>query len=234
VSPDLEAVLALQAEDTIVAQLTSKLRALETKTKALDAERSQVEDALARARGTAEQEEKRRRELAIKVEDHKAMQERNLATLDVVRKPKEATAAMAQVDMLKKVLSQEESDLHSLSLRVHDVHHAIDGQQKALDELDARQKEQRAAFAAERAEIEAELAKAMSIRNERATHVPKNILLKYERILSRNTSNVLYPLRGQACGRCDTAIPMQRRNAIAAGRAIDVCEACGVLLYAAG
>ena len=102
----------------------------------------------------AEQEEKRRRELAIKVEDHKAMQERNLATLDVVRKPKEATAAMAQVDMLKKVLSQEETDLHSLSLRVHDVHHAIDGQQKALDELDARQQEQRAAHAAERAEIE--------------------------------------------------------------------------------
>ena len=233
-SPDLEAVLALQAEDTIVAQLNGKLRALEAKMKTLDAERTQVEDALARARGTAEQEEKRRRELAIKVEDHKAMQERNLATLDVVRKPKEATAAMAQVDMLKKVLSQEETDLHALSLRVHDVHHAIDGQQKALDELDARQKEQRTAFAAERAEIEAELAKAKSIRDERASRVPKNILLKYERILSRNTSNVLYPLRGQACGRCDTAIPMQRRNAIAAGRAIDVCEACGVLLYAAG
>jgi predicted nucleic acid-binding Zn-ribbon protein len=234
VSPDLEAVLALQAEDAIVAQLNEKLRALDTKLKSLDAERTQVEDSLTRARATAEQEEKRRRELSIKVEDHKAMQERNLATLDVVRKPKEATAAMAQVDMLKKVLSQEETDLHSLSLRVHDVHHAIDGQQKALDELDARQQEQRAAHAAERAEIEAELAKARSIRNERAAHVPKNILLKYERILSRNTSNVLYPLRGQACGRCDTAIPMQRRNAIAAGRAIDVCEACGVLLYAAG
>jgi uncharacterized protein len=234
VSPDLEAVLALQAEDTIVAQLNGKLRALDAKLKALDGERAQLEESLARARTTAEQEEKRRRELAIKVEDHKAMQERNLATLDVVRKPKEATAAMAQVDMLKKVLSQEETDLHSLSLRVHDVHHAIDGQQKALDELDARQQEQRAAHAAERAEIETELAKAKSIRDERASHVSKSILLKYERILSRNTSNVLYPLRGQACGRCDTAIPMQRRNAIAAGRAIDVCEACGVLLYAAG
>ena len=233
-SPDLEAVLALQAEDTIVAQLNGKLRAIDTKLKALDGERAQLEESLARARQTAEQEEKRRRELAIKVEDHKAMQERNLATLDVVRKPKEATAAMAQVDMLKKVLTQEEAELHSLSLRVHDVHHAIDGQQKALDELDARQREQRAAHAAERAEIEAELAKARSIRDERAAHVPKSILLKYERILSRNTSNVLYPLRGQACGRCDTAIPMQRRNAIAAGRAIDVCEACGVLLYAAG
>jgi predicted nucleic acid-binding Zn-ribbon protein len=151
-----------------------------------------------------------------------------------VRKPKEATAAMAQVDMLKKVLTQEETDLHSLSLHVHDVHHAIDGQQKLLDELDARQQEQRGVHAGERAILEAELAAALVVRNAKAQLVPKNILLKYERILSRNTSNVLYPLRGQACGRCDTAIPMQRRNAIAAGRAIDVCEACGVLLYAAG
>jgi predicted nucleic acid-binding Zn-ribbon protein len=234
VSPDLEAVLALQAEDAIVAQLRDKLKALDAQLKTLDAERTHVEESLARARATAEQEEKKRRELSIKVEDHKAMQERNLATLDVVRKPKEATAAMAQVDMLKKVLSQEETDLHSLSLRVHDVHHAIDSQQKALDELDARQQEQRAAQAGERAILEAELAAALVVRNAKAQLVPKNILLKYERILSRNTSNVLYPLRGQACGRCDTAIPMQRRNAIAAGRAIDVCEACGVLLYAAG
>jgi predicted nucleic acid-binding Zn-ribbon protein len=132
------------------------------------------------------------------------------------------------------VLSQEETDLHSLSLRVHDLHHAIDGQQKMLGELDARQSEQRAAHAAERKVLEKELQKATSIREERAAHVSKPILRKYERILSRNTSNVLYPLRGQACGRCDTAIPLQRRNAIAAGRAIEVCEACGVLLYAAG
>ena len=233
-SPDLEAVLALQAEDAIVAQLRTKLRAIDDKLKALDSERTQMEESLARARASAEAEEKRRRELSNKVEDHKAMQERNLATLDVVRKPKEATAAMSQVEMLRKVLSQEETDLHSISLRVHDLHHAIDGQEKMLGELDARQSEQRAAHAAERKVAEAEMEKAKAIRAERAALVPKTILLKYERILSRNTSSVLYPLRGQACGRCDTAIPLQRRNAIAAGRAIEVCEACGVLLYAAG
>src|SRR6185437_11628091 len=127
-----------------------------------------------------------------------------------------------------------ETDLHSISLRVHDLHHAIDGQEKMLGELDARQSEQRAAHAAERKVAEAEMEKAKAIRAERPALVPKTILLKYERILSRNTSSVLYPLRGQACGRCDTAIPLQRRNAIAAGRAIEVCEACGVLLYAAG
>lgn len=233
-SPDLEAVLALQAEDAIVSQLKQKLRTLDERLESLDSERTAVEESLARAQATAEAEEKRRRELSVKVDDHKAMQDRNLATLDVVRKPKEATAAMAQVDMLRKVLSQEETDLHSLSLRVHDLHHAIEGQQRMLSELDARQNEQRSAHAAERAVVEAELQKARAVRAERAAHVSKPILRKYERILSRNTSNVLYPLRGQACGRCDTAIPLQRRHAIAAGRAIEVCEACGVLLYATG
>lgn len=233
-SPDLEAVLALQAEDAIVAQLKTRLRAIDDKLTSLDTERASMEESLARARASAEAEEKRRRELSNKVEDHKAMQDRNLATLDVVRKPKEATAAMSQVEMLRKVLSQEETDLHSISLRVHDLHHAIDGQEKMLGELDAQQSEQRAAHAAERKVAEAELDRAKAIRSERAAQVPKPILLKYERILSRNTSSVLYPLRGQACGRCDTAIPLQRRNAIAAGRAIEVCEACGVLLYAAG
>ena len=49
-SPDLEAVLALQAEDTIVAQLNGRLRTLDSKLKALDGERAQREESLVRGR----------------------------------------------------------------------------------------------------------------------------------------------------------------------------------------
>ena len=48
-----------------------------------------------------------------------------------------------------------------------------------------------------------------------------------------NVDGALYALRGAACGRCNTAIPLQRRNVMAAGRSVEVCEGCGVLLYAA-
>jgi predicted nucleic acid-binding Zn-ribbon protein len=58
------------------------------------------------------------------------------------------------------------------------------------------------------------------------------MLAKYERIRQRDHAHALYPLRGAACGRCNTAIPLQRRNVIAAGRSIEACEGCGVLLYA--
>ena len=42
----------------------------------------------------------------------------------------------------------------------------------------------------------------------------------------------LFALRGPSCGHCDTAIPLQRRNIMAGTGQIEVCEACGVLLYA--
>ena len=36
-----------------------------------------------------------------------------------------------------------------------------------------------------------------------------------------------------ACGNCDTSLPVQRRHEMARTGAIEMCEACGVLLYAA-
>ena len=62
--------------------------------------------------------------------------------------------------------------------------------------------------------------------------VPRSLLGKYDRIRTRRT-HALYPLRGESCGNCDTAIPMQRRNQMVINGPIDVCEACGVLLYRA-
>jgi predicted nucleic acid-binding Zn-ribbon protein len=56
------------------------------------------------------------------------------------------------------------------------------------------------------------------------------MLGKYDRIRGKRTQ-ALYPLRGGSCGNCDTSIPLQRRNMMAGSGDIEVCEACGVLLY---
>ena len=60
----------------------------------------------------------------------------------------------------------------------------------------------------------------------------RDLLAKYERIRGRKGQQAVYPLRGPSCGHCDTAIPLQRRNQMVNSGNIEVCEACGVLLYA--
>lgn len=230
-NPDLAALLTLQEDDTAMAAIDERLRELDRRTEALDGERAAVNASMERTRANAEAAEKERRELAQKIEEHRAMQERNLSVLDAVRKQREATAAMTQVDIVRRVLVQEENDLQSLNGRIADLKRAEEATLAELGDVDERQSAERADIARQRAELEAELEAARQKRAESAAQVPRSILSKYERIRGREKSLALYQLRGAACGRCNTAIPLQRRNVMAAGRSIEVCEGCGVLLY---
>lgn len=231
--PDLVALLALQDEDTAVAVLEARRRELDARETALDQERVSAESAIARARLAAEAEDKKRRELGIKVQEHRALHDRHLAALDAVRKDREATAAMAQIEITRRVLAQEESEMQTLATRIVDLNQAAELEQLSLAELAERQGTQRAEIAVARGAVDAELGTARAQRNETASRVGRPLLQKYERIRGRENSNALYALRGSACGRCNTAIPLQRRNVMAAGRSVEVCEGCGVLLYAA-
>jgi predicted nucleic acid-binding Zn-ribbon protein len=222
----------LQEDDTLVSGLEARLQDLDARLSALDHERDVLIQALERARSAVEAEEVKRRELANRVQEHKALQERNIATLDAVRKAREATAAMAQIDLTRRVLAQEEGELQALVGRIADLRHAAELQALELADLEQRQVEQRAALEKQCTELEAELGEARTKRESSAARVSRQMLMRYERIRGREKTHALYPLRGAACGRCNTAIPLQRRNVIAAGRSIEVCEGCGVLLYA--
>jgi predicted nucleic acid-binding Zn-ribbon protein len=234
VNPDLAALLTLQEDDTTMATIDERLRELDRRSEALDGERAAVNASMERTRASSEAAEKQRRELAHKIDEHRSMQERNLSVLDAVRKQREATAAMTQVDMVRRVLAQEESDLQSLNGRIADLKRAEEATLAELGEVDERQSTERSEIARQRAELEGEMEAARRKREASAARVPRNILSKYERIRGREKSFALYQLRGAACGRCNTAIPLQRRNVMAAGRTIEVCEGCGVLLYTPG
>ena len=67
----------------------------------------------------------------------------------------------------------------------------------------------------------------------KAKAVPRPLLQRYDRIRSKKRVHAVFPLRGASCSNCDTMIPLQRRTAMAMAGATEVCEGCGVLLYAA-
>ena len=231
---DLEALLRLQANDDVINALDGKLRALAPRVADLERRRKTLADHLASAESSTAADERKHRELEGRLSDHKQRQERNLAHLDSVKRMREATAAMAQVEQARKILIEEESELHALTRRIADGHKAIAAHRDALAEQDLAQAAERETIARERADIEGSLAEARAKRTQTATHVPRAILAKYDRIRGRRGEQAIYALRGPSCGHCDTAIPLQRRNRMIGTGQIEVCEACGVLLYATG
>jgi predicted nucleic acid-binding Zn-ribbon protein len=229
---DVEMLLSLQKDDAEIRELEDRLRALEPKMSDLDRKREGAVAALARARSAVETEEKRQRELLAKVAAHKQMQERNLAQLDAVKRLKEATAAMAQVESARRIIAEDESELQTISRRLTDLRSSVQTHENAVTSVESEQSVARDEIAKEKEEIASSLDTARQARNAKTSGVPRPLLGKYDRIRTKR-AKALYPLRGDSCGNCDTAIPMQRRNLMAVNGAIDVCEACGVLLYRA-
>ena len=228
----LEKLLVLQQQDDVVDGLIARVEALAPRLASLDTARHNAVRLLDETRTLVDGDERRQRELEGRISDHRQRHERNLAHLDAVKRMREATAAMAQVEAGRKVLLEEESELRGLVVRIADGHGAIKRQEKGLEELDDQQADARAGIAVERDQLTEELQVARAGRAEIATGIEYALLHKYERIRSRRRAQAVFALNGGACSSCDTAVPVQRRKMMATTGAIEVCEACGVLLYA--
>ena len=231
-SSDVETLLALQEEDSRIRDLEDQLRGLDPRLGELDRRREMASAALARARSAVDVEERRQRELSGKVAEHKQVLERNLAQLDAVKRLRDATAAMAQVEASRRIIAEDESELQAIARRLTELRSVVGAHEATLEEVEREQATSRGEIESERETIASSLGKARSQRDAKTVGVAKPLLGKYDRIRSRR-KQALYPLRGNSCGNCDTAIPMQRRNQMSTAGVIEVCEACGVLLYRA-
>jgi predicted nucleic acid-binding Zn-ribbon protein len=140
---------------------------------------------------------------------------------------------MAQVEMARRVLAEEESELSAMARRLGELQAALEAHRGAFEALEAEQAEARVSLQADVERLEGAIAEARRVRDAKATDIRPGMLSRYERIALRRRDRALYAIRGLTCGACDTSIPLQRRNALLVAGLIDVCEACGVLLYAA-
>jgi predicted nucleic acid-binding Zn-ribbon protein len=232
VHPDVAALLAVQAEDDIVDGIVAQLDAIAPRLVALDAARATTVRTIEELRLQIDQDEKKRAELAERLSDHKQRQERNVAQLDVVKRMREATAAVSQVEMGRKILLELENNVRELVTRLADARKSLESRESELERLDAEQQGSRDAINAEQTALQESLAGARAARDAKAEKVSALNRKMYERIRARRRSTSLFALESGACGSCDTSIPVQRRNAMSSSGAIDVCEACGVLIYA--
>jgi predicted nucleic acid-binding Zn-ribbon protein len=230
--PDVQSLLAVQQDDLEVYALESRLAALAPRLATLENERARAAQELDRARKAIEADETRHREAMLKVDTHRQLVERSQRQYESVTSPREANAAMTQLEQTKRMAEDSERDASQILGRISEMRHHVAELETALADVEHRQTDTRATLDTERSEIEAEIAQARAKRDETARAVPKPMLAKYDKVRSRRRAETLFPLRGPSCSACDTAIPTQRRAVMAASGTIEMCEGCGALLYA--
>lgn len=230
-NPDVTALLQVQADDLTVYSIEDRLSALLPRVAALEVERKKAEEAVTQAHLQVEAEEKRQRDLQDRVRQHREMRDKSEGLLGQVSSPREAAAAMAQIEQAKRFIADEERELDAIGHKLTELRKASADRDKAVKDIERVQLETRASLDADRATLEQELGEVRSERSKKAQAVPRSLLLRYDRIRQRRRTTAVFPLRGQSCAHCDTAIPVQRKSTMVSTGATELCEGCGVLLY---
>lgn len=230
---EVTALLEVQADDIRTYDIEDRLSALMPRLAILEQDRKQAEDALGQGKQQVEAEEHRQRELQDRLRQHREMRDKSETLLGQATAPREAAAAMAQIEQAKRFIADEEHDLDTLKHRLADLRKLIADRETAVKAIEQLQIATRASLDADRTVLERELGAVKAERNRKAQAVARSLLQRYDRIRSKRRSTAVFPLRGQSCAHCDTAIPVQRRNTMVATGATELCEGCGVLLYAA-
>ena len=231
--PEVAALLDVQIEDLKRYEIEDKLSALMPRLAALELDRKRAAEGAAQAHKQVESEEQRQREIQDRLRQHREMRDKSETLLGQVTAPREAAAAMAQIEQAKRFIADEERDLTVLQQRLVELRKLAGERDASVKEIEKVQETTRTTLAADRTALEGELGAVNSAREKKAVGVPRSLLQRYDRIRANRRSPAVFPLRGQSCAHCDTAIPVQRHSTMVATGQTEQCEGCGVLLYAA-
>jgi predicted nucleic acid-binding Zn-ribbon protein len=232
--PDLPKLLDVQKKDRELAALNGRAQAIAEERATLDAalERGRIELAAAER---AEIEATRRRDEAEQtLETQRTQHERRRQRLEQERNPRVAAQLLADVELGRNILAQEESDWIRMADDVTARAAALTAATERLAAAEAEQAPARAALADRDTELAVQLDAARAAREAAAACLDRLLRIRYDRLRNSRKTEILVPVQNATCTACYTVIPRSRIGKLQAeGILIDGCEMCGAIIYVA-
>jgi predicted nucleic acid-binding Zn-ribbon protein len=230
--PDLPKLLDVQDKDHRLAEAEGRVRALEEARAALDAALEAARQQITVLGRGADEAAARRDEREQKLESQRTLQERRRQRLEQERNPRVAAQLMADVELARSILAQEESEWMRLAEDATQRRHAVEAAEATLATLEAGQVEERETLQAGLSEAEAARKAAAAEREASASELDRTLRQRYDRLRGSRRKEVLVPASKGTCTACYTAIPRSRLGQLQAdGILIQGCEMCGAILY---
>lgn len=229
--PDLEKLLELQEKDLALKDVDQRLAEVREEVALLDKALAVGEEALNAAARAAEDAVERRTETEAKIEAYRVQQERRRQRLEMTRPGKVAASLMAELDLARSVLAQEESEWVRMSETVQGLEEQVAEGTEELEALKKAQEPERAELLTRETKILEEQEEAQKDREDCADKLEKALRIKYDRLYRSRGTTVVVEMNGPACGACFTTVPLHRRSQIKSGAVLGGCEVCGVILY---
>lgn len=232
--PDLPRLLELQQKDRRLAELRLQADAIAEERAALDALLARVRAELAAAERSVADSARRRDEAEQKLETQRVQHDRRRQRLEQERNPRLAAQLLADVELGRTILAQEETDWLRLSEEASArtrAHQEIAGRVAAAE---AEQAAARAVISGRAQALQQETDGVADQREQAASQLDRALRNRYDRLRKSRNADILVAADHGTCTACYTAIPRSKLGKLHAdGLLIDGCEMCGAMIYVA-
>ena len=197
-----------------------------------------AEEDLRRAQGEIEEErgslddlKKERRKIEQAVQELDGKVEKSSAKLSQIKSNKEYTAALKEIDDLKKSKFITEDKIIAVMEKIDEMEQGAAQHDTRLKELEVELGKNKKLILAEIAELDKELAALEEKRQALIKEMDADLLKKYLFLQERRNGLAVSAVVTGVCQTCHMGIPPQKFNELIRGDALMTCPHCHRIMY---
>ena len=228
--PELEALLALQRQDTLLFEARKKRDDIPRRKESLREAVNAAKTGLESAKKDLEQARIARRAAEKDVEGLTADAVKLERQLHDVKTNKEYQALLHEIEGIKSKRSDYETRILESFEREETLTAAVKAAEAKVGGEEAKLKQGEEELAREGSELDQRLHSMTQDRNAIKPRVPATLLSRYDRLLAARDGVAVAEIRKGACGACFKGLTPHALQEARRGDQIKTCEACGRIL----
>lgn len=229
-SPELDALLALQRQDSLLLEARKKRDDIPRRKDSLRLRVNQAKAELEQAKKDLEQARIARRAAEKDVEGLTADSIKLERQLHDVKTNKEYQAILHEIEGIKSKRSDYETRILESFEREEALNAAVKAAEQRVAGEEAKLKQGEEDLAREGAELDQRVLSMTVDRDAIKPRVPQALLSRYDRLLAARDGVAVAEIRKGACGACFKGLTPHALQEARRGDQIKVCEACGRIL----
>lgn len=224
----------LQKLDTRIADARQRIRDFDPRFEEVEEPALILESDLETSRNRQKEMKLEERRLERAVEEKRERIKKLEERLGNVRNLREEAAVSAELEMVKRSLTNDEQEAMTLIDQVRKVEERVSELEAAFEEASELVEPRRKELLTEREEARKDLELLEKEREAFVAEIDDEELRIYEAIRGKGQRAAVAELTEDgACSNCFGMVPLQHQNEIRHGDTLIRCEACGVILAAA-
>jgi len=226
----LEILIQMQKFDTIIGDKNILTKKLPQQLNSLKQSLKDADETVASTKDELDENLKDQKLKELDIAEHKSKIAKYKNQLLTIETNKEYKALNSEINHLEKKNSEIDDELIGLMEAESDLKERMadenTAQKKASDELKANETK----LEKEIQEVEKEIVKLKSSRNELAKGLPRDLIRRYAALIKNRNRKAVVFIDNNACSGCGYTIRPQVAIDIKAGNSVIYCESCGRIL----